>query len=79
MKDPRTGRQILDDQGEPKARPAVALSSDDDISSGRDINVAAISTKYDPPPCRSHWHRLDYFVGGHSVTGLDQPCVVKSE
>ena len=79
MKDCRTGRQILDSQGQPKARPAVVLSSDDDISSGRDIDVAAVSTKYDPSNCPSHWHPLDCSIGGHPLTGLDQPCVVKSD
>jgi mRNA-degrading endonuclease toxin of MazEF toxin-antitoxin module len=76
--DDPSGKPILDDMGRPKSRPALVLSSNADIQSGKPLVVAAISTKFDPKKLPSHWIPIPSQPGGHPDTGLDQPCVVKS-
>jgi hypothetical protein len=45
---------------------------------GGELVVAAISTVF-TRPLPSHWFELPSSPDGHPVTGLDQPCVVKSD
>jgi mRNA-degrading endonuclease toxin of MazEF toxin-antitoxin module len=70
---------ILDERGNPKVRPALVLSSGEDIATGDPIVVAAISTKFDRKKLPSNWFIMESHPQGHRVTGLDQPCVVKAD
>lgn len=72
------GNIILDQGGTPKSRPVLVLSSQEDIDSGKPLVAAAISTKFDRQNCPKNWFLMDSHPTGHSVTGLDQPCVVKA-
>ena len=73
------GKVILDERGNPKVRPALVLSSGEDIATGDPIVVAAISTKFDRQRLPSNWFMMDSHPLGHQVTGLDRPCVVKAD
>jgi mRNA-degrading endonuclease toxin of MazEF toxin-antitoxin module len=71
--------QLTDPDGKnPKERPALLLSSNEKIMEGGELVVAAISTVFSRP-IPSHWFELPSRPGGDPVTGLDQPCVVKSD
>ncbi|HQU45783.1 MAG TPA: hypothetical protein PK867_23415, partial [Pirellulales bacterium] len=63
---------------DPKQRPALVLSSGEKILEGGEIVVAAISTAFSRP-IPSHWFELPSHPSGDPRTGLDQPCVVKSD
>ena len=61
-----------------KERPALVISSNDSIAAGNDLVVLVISTKFTYPP-PSHWFLVPSDPLGHPVTGLDQPCVIKTD
>lgn len=73
------GNLILDQNGNPKSRPALVLSTQDEIDSGGPLVVAAISTKFDRQACPNNWFLMESHPSGHPATGLNQPCVVKSD
>ncbi|NOZ41485.1 MAG: type II toxin-antitoxin system PemK/MazF family toxin [Planctomycetes bacterium] len=73
------GELILDGYQQPKARPSLVLSSSTDIEAGNGLVVAAISTQFDRRNLPPHWFSAPSQPGGHPITGLDQPCVVKSD
>lgn len=73
------GELIIDSNGNPKARPAIVLSSSVDINNGNDLVVAAISTQFDRKNLPPNWFLVPSQPGGHCTTGLDQPCVAKSD
>ncbi len=67
--------EIPDDAGRPCDHPhpcMVLRSSDCDPY----IYLVAISTRFDDPPPK-HWLPMLYAPGGHPITGLNQPCVLK--
>lgn len=71
--------ELTDQHGaNPKERPALVLSSDDQIAAGTPIVVAAISTQFSRP-LLSHWIELPSHPQGDPITGLYQPSVVKSD
>jgi mRNA-degrading endonuclease toxin of MazEF toxin-antitoxin module len=63
---------------ERKERPALVISSNEKIAAGGDLVVLVISTKfsYPPPP---EWFLAPSDPFGHSLTGLDQPSVIKTD
>ena len=66
---------ILDPQGNPcdEPHPALVLRLDDTRA-----YLVGITTSFeDPPPGR--WIRMLHAPGGHPVTGLDRPCVLKCD
>jgi mRNA-degrading endonuclease toxin of MazEF toxin-antitoxin module len=68
--------ELLDPQGRnPKERPAVVLTADDDIKPGGEIWVAAVTGEIRAIPAefavRLPWHR-----SGHPETKLTKPCAV---
>lgn len=79
LHDPDDGKPILDIQGNPKCRPCLVLSSDAKIAEGKGVIVAGISTSFDRSNLPAGWYLVPNAVGGDPITGLDQPCVVKSE
>lgn len=78
MSTPSRGRivwaEFPDPQGRnPKCRPAVIISSDDEIQTGADVWVVAITTRVDQAPdveVALPWH-----AQGHPRTGLNERCV----
>jgi hypothetical protein len=73
------GNVIVDDTGKPKCRPALVLSNSEDIATGDSIVVAAISTQFDLQNLPPHWFIMESHPQGHPSTGLNRPCVVKSD
>lgn len=73
------GNVIYDDHGNPKEHPALVLSSNEDIDSGRTLVVAAISTRVGSNPRPPQWFHIDWQRGGHPGTGLSRHCVVKAD
>jgi hypothetical protein len=76
--DDPNGHPILDSNGDPKPHPVVVLSRTDEILAGMPITVAVISTRFDATNLQSGEFLIPSSPGGHPVTGLDQPSVVKS-
>jgi len=73
------GELISYPDGNPKPHPALVLTATPEIEAGQVLTVAAISTKFEPNAIPSNWFRMPTNPSGHSVTGLDQPCVVKAD
>lgn len=57
--------------------PVIVVSSNQDIDSGRDLNVVVCSRSNLNPP-KSGWFKLDTKPGGHEITGLDKACFAKA-
>jgi hypothetical protein len=75
------GTPILDDLGNPKSRPTMVITPTEDIRRGEPISLAAISTSFDAKrPLPTCWFTVpsEPRPGGHLMTGLDQPSVVKA-
>jgi hypothetical protein len=72
------GKQILDKHGNPIPHPALVLSSQEDIDSGRLLVVAAITRSFKRGKIPSNWFLMESHPNGHPVTGLTSPCVVKA-
>ncbi len=66
---------ILDPDGKPCAGPHRALVLR--IDAERAYLVGITSSFDDPPPGR--WIRMKHSPGGHRITGLDRPCVLKCD
>ena len=64
------------DGKEPKHRPAVVLTSTEELQAADEIVVAAISTVFEPP-LPNDWIEIPWSGDGRSRTGLTKPCVVK--
>lgn len=73
------GWMILDENGQPKRRPVIILTPTSEINPAAIVQVAAISTQFDLANIPSHWHLMPSQPGGDRVTGLDKPCVAKSD
>lgn len=41
--------------------------------------LIAISTQFDRPNANPYWIECDWATGGHPLTGLDRPCVLKCD
>jgi hypothetical protein len=76
--DDPNGSPILDEHGNPKPHPTVVLTPTEDIVLELPITIAAISTRFDPENLLPGEFLIPSRPGGHPVTGLDQPCVVKA-
>ncbi len=66
--------ELIDPQGRnPKCRPAVVVTSDEEIRDEGEVWVVAISTQLDEAPAEDQvelpWHR-----SGHPRTGLKERC-----
>jgi mRNA-degrading endonuclease toxin of MazEF toxin-antitoxin module len=61
-----------------KERPALVISSNERIAAGHDLAVLVISTSFTYPP-PAHWFLVPSDPMGHSMTGLNQPSVIKTD
>jgi hypothetical protein len=69
---------IPDPDGKPcgHAHPAMVLRGPGDDGG---LWLIAISTSFDKPNRNEFWIECDWAPGGHPVTGLTQPCVLKCD
>jgi hypothetical protein len=71
---------ILDPNGvNPKLRPALIISTDDEMASNAVIRVASVSSSNIPDPLSPMYFELPWKRGKHPKTGLDRRSVVKCD
>jgi mRNA-degrading endonuclease toxin of MazEF toxin-antitoxin module len=69
---------IRDPRGKnPKQRRAVVITATEDITD--EVDLAAISTKFDPNHVPPHWIEIPWHPNGHPRTSLNRPSVVKCD
>lgn len=63
----------------PKLRPALIVSTDEELATQPVIRVASISSSSIPKPLPSAYFKLPWKRGKHPKTGLDRHSVVKCD
>ena len=71
-------QKLLDpNRQNPKDRPALIVTTDDDIATGDPITILAISTSHIPRVLPPSYILLPWHHDGHPRTGLNERSVVK--